>query len=340
MSNRPGQGYKNAVSIISVALQPPLNKLFVPRVPLDPMPPTTALPSERRPISFDAVTQYLDYLTKNSPEVVEHNYSSKDLRRQKHKAYLREAVSKWRPKDNKEATRDPFKTLFVGRLPYGISEETISRIFSRYGTVTEVIIVRDKPKDEPLTTEQSMGALIENQHQNHLDEDESDMEIESNDKPSIQKEINFESKISKGKSIRRGACRGYAFVQFERERDMRVAYQEADGMRVGINGITVEASSESRRIIVDVERGRTVPDWKPRRLGGGLGMTRKGPKAMCVKPSGRDSRAEIKSSTSSSRSHTHHQDTRGGYEEDVVRDSREYESQSKRSRSNSHSHHR
>ncbi|CAK7564744.1 MAG: hypothetical protein SEPTF4163_002643 [Sporothrix epigloea] len=42
--------------------------------------------------------------------------------------------------------------------------------------------------------------------------------------------------------------RGYAFVVFEREKDMR-----------------------DRRIKVDVERGRTMKDWKPRRLGGGLG---------------------------------------------------------------------
>lgn len=27
---------------------------------------------------------------------------------------------------------------------------------------------------------------------------------------------------------------------------------------------------------MDVERGRTVPNWRPRRLGGGLGTTRIG----------------------------------------------------------------
>lgn len=31
-----------------------------------------------------------------------------------------------------------------------------------------------------------------------------------------------------------------------------------------------------RRILVDVERGRTVKGWKPRRLGGGLGNVRNG----------------------------------------------------------------
>ena len=58
--------------------------------------------------------------------------------------------------------------------------------------------------------------------------------------------------------------RGYAFIQFESEKDMREALKRMDGAK--ING---------RRIIVDVERGRTVQDWKPRRLGGGRGDTRK-----------------------------------------------------------------
>ena len=41
---------------------------------------------------------------------------------------------------------------------------------------------------------------------------------------------------------------------------MKDAYKDADGVK--ING---------RRVLVDIERGRTVDDWKPKRLGGGLG---------------------------------------------------------------------
>ncbi|KAL2133882.1 hypothetical protein VTI74DRAFT_1498 [Chaetomium olivicolor] len=54
--------------------------------------------------------------------------------------------------------------------------------------------------------------------------------------------------------------RGYGFVVFEREKDMRAALDGCDGIRI-----------KDRRIKVDVERGRTVKGWKPRRLGGGLG---------------------------------------------------------------------
>ncbi|KAL7508568.1 hypothetical protein ACHAXN_005663 [Cyclotella atomus] len=61
--------------------------------------------------------------------------------------------------------------------------------------------------------------------------------------------------------------RGYAFVEYEHEEDMKRAYRAADGMRL-----------EGRHIVVDVERGHTVPNWLPRRLGGGLGGTRLGGK--------------------------------------------------------------
>lgn len=54
--------------------------------------------------------------------------------------------------------------------------------------------------------------------------------------------------------------RGYAFVVYEREKDMKAAYKETDGIRI-----------KDRRVLVDVERGRTVKGWKPRRFGGGLG---------------------------------------------------------------------
>jgi U1 small nuclear ribonucleoprotein len=62
-----------------------------------------------------------------------------------------------------------------------------------------------------------------------------------------------------------GKSRGYAFVEFEHEEDMKRAYRAADGMKI-----------EGRHIVVDVERGHTVPTWLPRRLGGGLGGTRLG----------------------------------------------------------------
>ncbi|KAK9453176.1 hypothetical protein V1511DRAFT_505850 [Dipodascopsis uninucleata] len=57
-----------------------------------------------------------------------------------------------------------------------------------------------------------------------------------------------------------GKSRGYGFIVFAREGDMRAAYKEMNGAKI-----------KNRKITVDVERGRTVKSWKPRWLGGGLG---------------------------------------------------------------------
>ena len=47
-----------------------------------------------------------------------------------------------------------------------------------------------------------------------------------------------------------GKPRGYAFIEYEHKNNMKEAYKRADGKKV-----------EGRRIVVDVERGRTVPNW-------------------------------------------------------------------------------
>ncbi|CAL1545951.1 unnamed protein product [Lymnaea stagnalis] len=74
-----------------------------------------------------------------------------------------------------------------------------------------------------------------------------------------------------------GKPRGYAFIEYEHERDMHSAYKHADGKKI-----------DGRRVLVDVERGRTVKGWRPRRLGGGLGGTRKGGPDENTRFSGRD----------------------------------------------------
>jgi len=78
-------------------------------------------------------------------------------------------------------------------------------------------------------------------------------------------------------NVKDGKPRGYAFIEYESERDMHSAYKHADGKKI-----------DGRRVLVDVERGRTVKGWLPRRLGGGLGGTRKGGSDVNVRHSGRD----------------------------------------------------
>ncbi|GBG78818.1 hypothetical protein CBR_g28042 [Chara braunii] len=74
-----------------------------------------------------------------------------------------------------------------------------------------------------------------------------------------------------------GKPRGYAFIEFHHTRDMKTAYKQADGRKI-----------DNRRVLVDVERGRTVANWRPRRLGGGLGSTRVGGDEVNQRHTGRE----------------------------------------------------
>lgn len=78
-------------------------------------------------------------------------------------------------------------------------------------------------------------------------------------------------------NIKTGKPRGYAFIEYEHERDMHSAYKHADGKKI-----------DNRRVLVDVERARTVKGWLSRRLGGGLGGTRRGGPDVNIKHSGRE----------------------------------------------------
>lgn len=67
-----------------------------------------------------------------------------------------------------------------------------------------------------------------------------------------------------------GKSRGYGFIVFEKVADANMCVKELahTGIKIPIEGVD---SSKTRTILVDIERGRLVRNWKPRRLGGGLG---------------------------------------------------------------------
>jgi len=81
----------------------------------------------------------------------------------------------------------------------------------------------------------------------------------------LKREFEMYGPIKKVRIIQdqEGKPRGYAFIEYEKERDMRNAYKQADGKKI-----------DSKRVLVDVERGRTVRGWRPRRFGGGAGHSR------------------------------------------------------------------
>lgn len=129
-----------------------------------------------------------------------------------------------------------YNTLFVGRLEHSTAERKLLREFEVFGPIKDLKLVFDKSKE---TTGNGN-----------------------------------EGKTSKDKNYK--VSKGYAFIEYEHEEDMKRAYRAADGMKI-----------DGREIVVDVERGHTVPNWLPRRLGGGLGGTRIGGKKQNIAFPGR-----------------------------------------------------
>ncbi|KAJ3344828.1 hypothetical protein HDU83_004723 [Entophlyctis luteolus] len=198
-----------------------LLKLFAPRPPLNHATPVDRPPQERKLPIITGVASFLSRIADAPPH--DQDYTPAETREEKKKRkqeekrarglnLIEEKLKTWKPNEldeSKRITKDAYKTLFVGRLSYSVTEKILRREFEQFGPIVSIRIVSE-PSDPP--------------------------------KP-----------------------RGYAFIEYAHERDLTIAYREADGMKI-----------DGRRVVVDVERGRTVKGWKPRRLGGGLGGTRLG----------------------------------------------------------------
>lgn len=120
------------------------------------------------------------------------------------------AAKSWDPTRDPSVQGDPFKTLFVGRLSFEVTERKLRRELEEFGPIKRIRLVHNRDTGLP---------------------------------------------------------KGYAFVEYEHTADMKSAYKMAEGRKV-----------EGRRLLVDVERGRTVTGWQPRRLGGGKGGESRAPK--------------------------------------------------------------
>jgi len=158
------------------------------------------------------VSSYMCHFEEGNPPPLEAFEPPKERRARKkkekeeiHRRQMKELVKEYDPHSDPNTTRDPYSTLFVGRVSYETTEKKLKREFSTFGTVKGIRMVTD----------------------------------------------------------RHGKPRGYAFIEYGSERDMKEAYKHADGRKI-----------DGRRVLVDVERGRTVDKWLPRRLGGGRGPAR------------------------------------------------------------------
>ncbi|CAJ0649853.1 700_t:CDS:2 [Entrophospora sp. SA101] len=207
-------------------LPPNLLALFAPRPPLPYAKPLDRDPTKRKGPQISGVGSYVSLLKNYDPDYVptetfEEKKKRKILeKKQKAEEAIKKGLEAWDPNKDENVTGDPFKTLFVARMNYEITEKDLRREFEIYGPIENIRIIKNKLTGKP---------------------------------------------------------RGYAFIEFEREKDMKAAYKGADGVKL-----------LGRRILVDVERGRTVKGWRPRRLGGGLGGTRIGGPDQNQKYSGRE----------------------------------------------------
>ncbi|KAL0486223.1 U1 small nuclear ribonucleoprotein [Acrasis kona] len=214
-------------------LPPGIIALFTPRPPLEYIPPV-----EKAPIPpYTGVSQYIDrFETQEEHDKLTNPYEPPESRRQRKEriendkkargeAKIREELKKWDPQNDPNITGDPRNTIFVTKLNYQTTEETLTQEFSEYGKIKSCRIVKD----------------------------------------------------SNGKS------RGYAFIEYEDSADATEAYKHGDAKNI-----------DNYRVMVDVERGRTVRNWRPRRLGGGIGNTR------ATKPKADVIRAQREQASSSS----------------------------------------
>lgn len=172
-------------------------------------------------------------------------------REEKMKNVLGPLIEEYR-KDQKECEGEfqgmnCYNTLFVGRLAYEVTERKLLTEFEAFGPVKDLKLISVKAN---FRNNENDGSGVKTESENGTD--------------------------AAGTGSSSHKSRGYAFVEFEQAEDMKRAYRGADAMRI-----------EGRPIVVDVERGHTVPLWLPRRFGGGLGGTRLGGKDVNVKAPGR-----------------------------------------------------
>ncbi|CAJ0960717.1 unnamed protein product, partial [Mesorhabditis belari] len=128
--------------------------LFIPRPPLEYLPPATELLvdlNEKRP-PITGIAQYIaefEDTVEKQPETLVETNAQKKARRQKQNEELKsfkleQAIALWNPAENAKATRDPYKTLFVSRLNYETSESKLKREFEKFGRIERLHMVYDK----------------------------------------------------------------------------------------------------------------------------------------------------------------------------------------------------
>jgi len=184
-------------------LPPNLLALFAARDPIPFMPPVDKLPHEKKSRGYLGVAKFMadfeDPKDTPLPKTVETRQERLERRRREKAeqvAYkLEREIALWDPTEIKNATEDPFRTLFIARINYDTSESKLRREFEFYGPIKKIVLIHDQESGKP---------------------------------------------------------KGYAFIEYEHERDMHAAYKHADGKKI-----------DSKRVLVDVYTRTENPSSSP-----------------------------------------------------------------------------
>ncbi|POO03372.1 Splicing factor-like protein [Trema orientale] len=164
-----------------------------------------------------------------------------------YRAHLCSSAALYDPFGDPKALGDPYCSLFVARLSHHTTEHTLRKMECLSAQLYCCCIRPLSRREYRNNVEFTLFGLWENWAM---------------------------SKYGRVKNLRlvrhivTGASRGYAFVEFETERDMQRAYkgEGPDHMKDAHHSFI-----DDSEIIVDYNRQQLMPGWIPRRLGGGLG---------------------------------------------------------------------
>lgn len=142
-------------------LPPPLLALFQARPPLRYLPPCDLPPSLRKTPRISGVARYVHMLADYDKDYqpTESWLERRQRKREEKRKAQEEAMQKglamckrtlnrerWvlinvdRPRKDPNIKGDPFRTLFVSRMSYNVTEQDLMREFGRYGAIDRVYL--------------------------------------------------------------------------------------------------------------------------------------------------------------------------------------------------------
>ncbi|KAI9166662.1 U1 small nuclear ribonucleoprotein 70 kDa [Paramyrothecium foliicola] len=276
-------------------LPPNLLALFAARPPLRWVEPPDYAPEKRTTATIGSVASFLPalqhYKATDQYTPTESWLEARDRKKREKKEFTeklaKEAPKIYKPNEDPNIRGDSFKTLIVARLSYEADERDLEREFGRFGPIERIRIITDTHAHEKPNKKKKP-------HRGYafvVFEREKDMRGKLS--PSIPVKYHLEciSAISNtpemwpsglpfSRRVQRDtkgpqACPSLPIICFTGLVKNKVPHDDScDGIRI-----------KDRRIKLDVERGRTVTGWLPRRLGGGRGG-RGYTKAMPPRPAG------------------------------------------------------